>query len=150
MKAPDLNATIKPPRIAGIKTNMPGYRLAWHINASFSMNFALNLDWQKGNEDSLSSHQHYFCSFEDVELNWHLINNRGSGMFFFQSKPMFDYLLICNGDDIYDYFGRAVQSISHNKAIDHIFPFDFSLVKSKNSFYQNILSTKQYIEDLHV
>lgn len=129
---------------------MPCYRLAWHINASFSMNFALNLDWQKGSEGALSRHQHYFCSFEDVELNWHLINNRGSETFFFQSKPMFDYLLICNGDDIYGYFERAVQSIGQNKAIDHIFPFDFSLVKSKNSFYQNILETKHFIEDLHV
>ena len=35
------------PKIAGIKTVLPDYTLAWNINNSFDMNFSLNLDWEK-------------------------------------------------------------------------------------------------------
>ncbi len=151
VKTTDINNVIHAPKIAGIKAHMPAYKVAWQINNCYGMNFALNLDWQKEVKDkAVSAHQHYFYQFEDVELNWHLINNRGTTAFFFQSKPMFDYLLVCDGDDIYDYFGKAIDNIKQNKHIDYIFPFDFSLVKSKASYYQNILRNKQFIEDIHV
>ncbi len=146
----DFNSVIRPPRIAGIKSNMPAYKVAWHINNCYGMNFALNLDWQKDVKDKPSFHQHYFYQFEDVELNWHLVNNKGTAAYFFQSRPMFDYLLVCDGDDIYQYFEKAVESIRMHKFIDHVFPFDFDLLKSKASYYRNILRNKQFIEDLHV
>ncbi len=147
----DFNSVVKPPKIAGIKANMPAYKVAWQINNCYGMNFALNLDWLKEVKDKpMSGHQHYFYQFEDVELNWHLINNKGSSAFFFQSRPMFDFLLVCDGDDIYNYFEKAVDSIRQNKFIDYIFPFDFELVKSKASYYQNIIRNKYFIEDLHV
>lgn len=99
----------------------------------------------------LSKHQHYFCRFEDVELNWHLIQNKGDMSYFFQTKPLFDYLLICNGEDIYNYFERAMQSIKSSPKIDFIHPFDFQLVKSKEAFFNNFLKTKSFIEEyLHV
>lgn len=151
MKTQDINSVVKPPKIAGIKANLPAYKVAWHINQCYGMNFALNLDWQKEvREKHISSHQHYFYQFEDVELNWHLVNNKGSSAFFFQSRPMFDYLLVCDGDDIYQYFEKAVETIKQNKYIDHIFPFDFELLKSKASYYNNIIRNKYFIEDLHV
>jgi hypothetical protein len=151
LKSQDFNSVVRAPKIAGIKANMPAYKVAWHINDCYGMNFALNLDWEKDVKDkAMSVHQHYFYQFEDVELNWHLINNKGTTAFFFQSRPMFDYLLVCDGDDMYNYFEKAIQSIKDNRHIDHIFQFEFDLVKSKASYYQNIIRNKYFIEDLHV
>jgi hypothetical protein len=148
----DFNSVVTPPKIAGIKANVPFYKLAWLINQSFNIKLAFNLDWTKSNnETEISKHQHYFCRFDDVELNWHLIQNKGDMSYFFQTKPMFDYLLICNGEDIYNYFERAMQSIKTNSKIDFIHPFDFQLVKSKEAFFNNFLKTKLFIEEyLHV
>lgn len=127
------------------------YALAWQINKSFSMNLTCSLDWDKRVSNSMpeaSFHQHYYDFFEDVELNWHLLRNKGSESWFFQSKPMFDYLFICNGDDIYNYFERAVMAIRQNPKIEFVHSFDFNLIKSKDAFFNNILKTKLFIEDL--
>jgi hypothetical protein len=151
LKPKDFNTVVNPPKIAGIKTHLPAYKVAWQINDCYGMNFALNIDWVKEvKEKDASCHQHYFYQFEDVELNWHLINNKGTSAFFFQSRPMFDFLLVCDGDDIYNYFEKAIDTIRQNKHIDHIFPFDFELIKSKSAYYQNIIKNKFFIEDLHV
>lgn len=152
MSQKDFNSVIIPPKIAGIKANLPMFNLAWQINDSFSMNLACSLDWEKEILESAtpkSLHQHYFDHFEDVELNWHLLKNKGSESWFFQTKPLFDYLLICNGDDIYDYFGRAVQAIRLNQKIEFIHPFEFKQIKSKDIFFNNILNTRLFIEDLN-
>ncbi|HEY1047034.1 MAG TPA: hypothetical protein VGF79_11385 [Bacteroidia bacterium] len=152
MGAKDFNNVVTPPKIAGIKAGAPFYHLAWQINKSFSIELALNLDWTKQvDEITTSLHKHYFYRFEDVELNWHLVQNKGSDSYFFQTKPLFDYLLVCNGDDIYGYFERAIEAIKSNRKIEFIHPFDFNLVKSKEAFFNNILKTKSFIEDnLHV
>jgi hypothetical protein len=151
LKNQDFTSVVRPPKIAGIKANLPAYKVAWQINHCYGMNFALNLDWQKEVKDKqMSLHQHYFYQFEDVELNWHLVNNKGSSAFFFQSRPMFDFLLVCDGDDIYQYFEKAIDSISRNRHIEHVYPFDFDLLKSKASYYHNIIRNKYFIEDLHV
>ena len=116
------------------------------------MNLALNLPWEKElteNTEAYSLHQHYFDAFEDVELNWHLIQNKGSETNFLQSKPMFDFLLICNGDDIYNYFERALEALKTNPKIEFVHAFDFNMVKSKDVFFHNILNTKKFIEDLN-
>lgn len=114
------------------------------------MNLALSMDWEKETSEkgTISHHQHYFDRFEDVELNWHLIKNKGTEAWFFQSKPMFDYLLICNGDDIYNYFERAVKAIKENDKIEFLHPFEFNLVKSKDSFFNNILKSKLFTDDI--
>lgn len=144
----DINNVVTPPKIAGIKAGIPFYQLAWQINKSFDIHLALSMDWSKPTDSGDTSyHKHYFYRFEDVELNWHLIQNKGTESWFFQTKPMFDHLLICNGDDIYDYFGRAVESIKGNRKIEFIHSFDFNLVKSKDSFFNNILHTKSFIEE---
>ncbi len=151
MSFKDINSSIIPPKIAGIRTNLPIYQLAWHINQSFSMDFAYSLPWSKqleSNSDTRSFHHHFFDTFEDVELNWHLINNKGTELYFLQTKPMFDALLICNGDDIYKYFERAVESIKLNTKIEFIHQFGFDVVKSKDSFFNNLIQTRQFIEDL--
>ena len=139
------------PKIAGIKTVLPDYSLAWQINKCFGMNFALNLEWEKiGIENLISKHRHYYCLFEDVELNWHIIKNKGTNAYFFQSKPLFDYFLICNGDDIYGYFERAIEAIKSNNEIENIFEFNFQLIPKKAPFYNNILKNKSFIEDFNV
>lgn len=146
----DFNSVIVPPKIAGIKAGIPMYNLAWHINRSFSMDLVCCLDWEKETQaqpSDISYHQHYFDQFEDVELNWHLVRNKGSESWFFQSKPMFDYLFICNGEDIYNYFERSIQSLKQNAKIEFVHPFDFGLIKSKDAFFNNILKTKLYIDD---
>ncbi|MBL7837598.1 MAG: hypothetical protein JNM67_08785 [Bacteroidetes bacterium] len=151
MSQKNFNSVIIPPKIAGIKSSVPMFTLAWHINQSFGMNLACNLDWEKEVNTTIpaiSFHQHYFDVFEDVELNWHLMKNKGSESWFFQSKPMFDYLFICNGDDIYNYFERAVNAIKQNPKIEFVHAFDFGLIKSKDAFFNNILKTKLFIDDL--
>lgn len=147
----NFNSVIIPPKIAGIKANLPMFTLAWQINKSFGMNLVGSLDWEKEVNAAIpgiSFHQHYFDQFEDVELNWHLVRNKGSESWFFQSKPMFDCLFICNGEDIYNYFERAVNAMKLNSKIEFVHPFDFSLVKSKDAFFNNILKTKLFIDDL--
>lgn len=142
---------IIPPKIAGIKSVLPDYSLAWQINKSFGIDLVLNIDWEKEVTDlKISKHRHYYCHFEDVELNWHLIQNKGSNAWFFQSKPNFDFLLICNGEDIYGYFERAIESLKSNPNIDNIFSFDFQILPQKEHFYKNTLNTKYFLEDLHV
>ncbi|MCC6818928.1 MAG: hypothetical protein IT245_08560 [Bacteroidia bacterium] len=151
MSQKDFNSVIIPPKIAGIKANLPMYHLAWQINRSFNMDLVCSLDWEKEINLPLkttSFHQHYFDTFEDVELNWHLLRNKGNETWFFQSKPLFDFMLICNGDDIYGYFEKAVAALKQNSKIEFVHPFDFSLIKSKDAFFKNILKTKLYIEDL--
>lgn len=151
MRSKELKDVIIPPKIAGIKSTLPDFSLAWQINSSFNSSLELNSDWIKGNKDtSKSFHRHYFCYFEDVELAWHLIQNKGSSGYFFQSKPMFDFLFICNGDDLYNYFERSIDSIKSNLKIDHVFPFDFNLLPNRENYFHNILRTKQFIEDIHV
>lgn len=147
----DFQNVVIPPKIAGIKSVLPTYLLAWQINKSFGIEMSLNLDWNKvASNGKTSLHHHYYCYFEDVELNWHLVDNKGSEAWFFQSKPMFDYLLVCNGEDIYGYFERAVDAIKTNSKIEHIYPFDFEILPKKEPFYNNILRTKYFLEDLHV
>lgn len=147
----DFQNLVTPPKIAGIKSVLPAYSLAWQINQCFGMNLILNLEWSKSVSGGIQSqHMHYFCHFEDVELNWHLIQNKGTNAYFFQSRPMFDYLLICNGDDIYAYFERALEAIRTNVKIDNIFSFNFEIMPKKEPVYNNIIKTKYFIEDLHV
>lgn len=147
----DSNIGISTPQIAGIKTVLPDYSLAWQINQSYGINLCLSLEWEKpGIENLISKHRHYFCHFEDVELNWYLIKNKGTNTYFFQSKPLFDYFLICDGDDIYNYFERAIQAIKLNPQIENIFEFKFDLIPKKAAFYNNILKNKTFLEDFYV
>ena len=138
-------------KIAGIKSGSQTYQVAWQINHSFDMQMAMNLDWKVSMENKAESeHMHFFQTFEDVELNWHLVQNKGTLTPLFNSKPLFDYFFICEGDDIYGYFERAIEAIKNNDRIDGIYPFHFSLVKKQNQFLSNLKNTKQYIESLHV
>jgi hypothetical protein len=115
------------------------------------MNFSLNLDWEKkGVENLMSKHRHYYYPFEDVELTWHLIKNKGTHAYFFQTKPLFDFFLICDGDDMYNYFERAIEAIKKNPDIENIFEFNFELIPKKDHFYNNILNNKSFIEDFYV
>lgn len=150
MIAREFKNVLVPPKIAGIKTALPAHSMAWLINQLYGVQFRLSLDWQKQDKHILSHHHHFFCRFEDVELNWHLIQNKGNSMYFCQTKPLFDYLLICNGEDIYSYFERAVEAIKPDRQISIIFPFDFGLLKQKEAYYENFLQTRYFIEDLHV
>lgn len=151
MKNLKTDRVVTPPKIAGIRSTAPIYRIAWTINRCFHTDFSLSYDWAKSGEILDSKHSHYFCRFEDVDLNWHLISNKGSEEYFLKTKPLFDALLICDGDDLFSYFDRAIQSVKASRDIEFIHPFDFNLVKSKDSFFSNILNTKYFIEDyLHV
>jgi len=101
------------PKVAGIKSALPEHQVAWQINKSFDINMGLNLEWVRPlPEKKTSLHRHYYCYFEDVELHWHLIKNKGDQAYFFQSNPLFDYLLICQGEDLYNYFDRTVKIYS--------------------------------------
>ena len=61
-------------QIAGIKANYPAYSVAWQINQAFDMQFHMSLDWAIENKvGEVNKHIHFFEQFEDVELNWHLI-----------------------------------------------------------------------------
>jgi hypothetical protein len=127
------------------------HSLAWQINRSFNMNLCMSLDWvRKKDSSDASRHLHYFCRFEDVELNWHLIKNKGDRSYFFNSKPLFDYLLLCNGEDIYGYFERAVEAYKNSDQAGQIFSFGFELLKQKDDYFENILQTRYFIEDLNV
>jgi hypothetical protein len=139
-------------KIAGIKANIPTYQVAWQVNKCFDMQLAMNIDWTIGGEGNKSSHLHYFQEFEDVELKWYLVQNKGSHDVLFNSKPLFDYFLLCSGDDIYGYFERAVKAMQENNRIDGVFPIRFSLVKQKDNFLGNIdvKSNKKYLESIHV
>ncbi len=138
-------------KVAGIKTGLQTYQVAWQINKDFDMQFAMNLDWLVESEDkTLSEHLHYFQPFEDVELNWHLVQNKGTSAVLFNSRPLFDYILVCEGNDIYNYFERAVEAVKQNSRIDGIFPFQFNMVKKQDHFINNLKNTKQFIESLHV
>ncbi|MDI1233864.1 MAG: hypothetical protein PSX81_06260 [bacterium] len=140
-------------KIAGIKANLYGYQVAWLVNQSFDMQLTMNEDWIIG-EDSTekSEHLHFFQEFEDVELKWYLVQNRGSAGVLYQSKPLFDYFLICFGEDIYGYFERAVSAIIDAGKIDGIFPLSFSLIKTQENFLtnMNVKNNKKYIESPHV
>lgn len=138
-------------KIAGIKSGLQTYQVAWQINHDFDMHLSMNLDWEMTTENNVKSeHLHYFQTFEDVELNWFLVQNKGTASVIFNSKPLFDYLLICEGDDIYGYFERAVEAVMKNDRIDGIFPLNFSIIKKRNNVLQNIKNTRQFIESLHV
>lgn len=117
------------------------------------MQLTMNEDWIIGEEIAQKSeHLHFFQEFEDVELKWYLVQNRGSAAVIYQSKPLFDYFLICSGDDIYGYFERAVQAIANENKIDGIFPLQFSMIKTPENFLNNmnVKNNKKYIESLHV
>ncbi len=138
-------------QIAGIKANYPAYSVAWQINQAFDMQFHMSLDWEIENKvGEVNKHIHFFEQFEDVELNWHLIQNRSEKSFIFNSKPLFDYFLICHGEDIYKYFERAVASVENTSIISHIFSFPFSIVKPQNSIYNNLINTKNFISEYNV
>lgn len=140
-------------KIAGIKANLPGYQVAWLVNNNFDMQLTMNEDWVVGDDTpNRSEHQHFFQAFEDVELKWYLVQNRGSAGVIYQSKPLFDYFLICAGEDIYGYFERAVKAIDNEKKIDGIFPLQFSMIKVQENFFanMNVKSNKRYLELLHV
>ncbi len=140
-------------KLAGIKANIPGYQVAWQINKSFDMQLTMNEDWVIDTETTQpSEHLHFFQEFEDVELKWYLVQNRGSAGVLYNSKPLFDYFLLCAGDDIYGYFERAVEAIQKAKKIDGIFPLQFSMIKSHENFLMNmnVKNNKKYLESLHV
>ncbi len=140
-------------KIAGIKANIPTYQVAWLINKYFDMQFTMNLDWTIGvDEADKSEHLHFFQEFEDVELKWYLVQNKGSKDVLFNSKPLFDYFLICSGDDIFGYFERAIKEIKKIKKIDGVFPLSFSMLKSPGNFLVNmdIKNNKKYLESIHV
>ncbi len=138
-------------KIAGIKSVWPTYQVAWQINRDFDMQLAMNIDWKVSMENNMESeHHHYFQNFEDVELNWYLVQNKGTSSALFQSKPLFDYFLICEGNDIYGYFERAFEAIKLNGRLDGIFTFHFAMIKKQANFFDNIKNTKQFIESQHV
>jgi hypothetical protein len=85
-----------------------------------------------------------------VELNWHLIENKGSNSYFLKTQPNFDYFLICSGEDLFSYFSRALEDLKKAPKIEHIFGFELSFVKNPDFIYQNIKKTKEFINDLHV
>jgi len=133
--------------IAGIKTAAPAYQVAWQLNHNFEMNFEMNLDWEHNTKKEIkSSHTHYFDTFEDVELNWHLIQNKGDNAFLFKSNPLFDYFLFCYGDDIYHYFKRAIASVHQTSKINSIYQFSFELLPKTNPFLINLLNTKKFTD----
>lgn len=138
-------------KIAGIKANLQAYQVAWRVNRQFDMQMGMNIDWTIEMKDkSVSSHLHFFQAFEDVELNWHLVQNKGTAGLLFNSKPPFDYFLVCTGDDIYGYFERAVEAVKNSDRIDGIFAFSFSMIKTPRHFYDNLQNIKQYTDFLHV
>lgn len=138
-------------KIAGIKAGLQTYQVAWQINRDFDMQLGMNLDWLvESAQGKVSEHLHYYQPFEDVELNWHLVQNKGTADVLFNSRPLFDYLLVCEGNDIYNYFERAIEAVKKNDRIDGIFPFQFSMVKRQDNFLNNLKNTKQFIESLHV
>lgn len=138
-------------QIAAIKSALPSYQLAWQINQAYNMDFEMSDDWEKTNQDiANSTFTHYFYQFEDVELNWHLIINKGSNAFFLKTKPMFDYFLICVGEDIYDYFSKAIVCIQNSDKIENVFKFNASQIKNQDVIFQNIKRTKDFIKNLHV
>ncbi|MES2618070.1 MAG: hypothetical protein V4613_09325 [Bacteroidota bacterium] len=138
-------------KIAGIKANLQAYQVAWQVNALFDMQLGMNIDWQIEVKDKgISDHLHFFQAFEDVELNWHLVQNRGTAGSLFNSKPPFDYFLICTGDDMYGYFERAMEAIKTSNRIDGIYQFQFSMIKASQHFYNNLQKSKQFSEFLHV
>lgn len=140
-------------KLAGIKANLPGYQVAWLINHNFDMQLTMNENWMVGEDTApQSEHLHFFQEFEDVELKWYLVQNRGSSTVIYQSKPLFDYFLICLGDDIYGYFERAVNAIKNENKIDGIFPLQFSMIKNQENFLtnMNVKNNKKYLESPHV
>lgn len=150
MSAPDIKNELILPKIAGLKSIQPPHTVAWEINRCFGMNFKLSKDWHKVYKDKSFSFIHFFCRFEDVELNWHLIFNRGEQSWFFKSKPIFDYILVCNGDDIYGYFERALDAIRNSSKNIQAFKFSFQQVPDKDAYFSNFIISKQFIEDFHV
>jgi hypothetical protein len=139
------------PKVAGLKSALPEHQVAWQINKSFDIQMGLNLEWVRPLPDEKTSlHRHYYCYFEDVELHWHLIKNKGDQAYFFQSNPLFDYLLICQGEDLYNYFERAVNSINEGSNIDYIYNIPFQKIPSKNLFFDNFLNTKKFLEAYYV
>lgn len=138
------------PKIAGVKSSMLPHVVAWEINRCFAMNFKLSSNWQKEKHQNVSEFLHFFCRFDDVDLNWHLIMNRGERTWFFNSRPLFDYLLVCNGEDIYNYFERALKAIQLNSRQIQAFQFSFRQVSDKDAYFSNFLKTKHFIEDFHV
>jgi hypothetical protein len=85
-----------------------------------------------------------------VELNWHLIANKGSYSYFLKTKPNFDYFFICSGEDLFSYFNRALEDLKKAPKVEHIFDFDLSIIKNPDFIYQNIKKNKEFINDLHV
>lgn len=138
-------------QIAGIKSNFPAYSVAWQINETFDMQLCMSLNWEiLFNKTEKSSHLHFYQQFEDVELNWHLVQNKGDKTFIFKSNPTFDYFIICHGEDIYGYFNRLISALSNAPLISNIFAFPFSKVKPQDPIYNNLIETKQYISDYNV
>jgi hypothetical protein len=138
-------------KIAGIKSGLSTYQVAWHINKQFDMQMAMNDDWKVEAENKVTSdHHHFFQYFEDVELNWYLVQNKGTASVLFQSQPLFDYFLICEGEDIFGYFERAVEAVKSDSKLDGIYPIPFSMVKKQGYFLDNIKKTRQFIESQHV
>jgi len=137
--------------IAAIKTTLPIYSLAWQINQSFKMDFHLSHNWEKQSEQNkISLHNHCYGYFEDVELHWHLLENKGSNAYFLQTKPLFDYFFICNGDDIFKYFSMAVLEIKKNNAIENIFLIENKKIKNADSILNNLINTKEFQNDINV
>jgi hypothetical protein len=151
LKHKDLNNFPFDIHIAAIKSALPSYKLAWQINQAFFMDFEMSVEWEKTNQQGQMGYfTHFFYRFEDVELNWHLIDNRGANAYFLQTKPMFDFYLICVGEDIYDYFSKAIEAIQDSQKIENVFRFSPSHIKNIDVIYQNITKTKEFIKDLHV
>ncbi len=135
-------------KIAAIETKLPAYKLAIILNELFSFNFEMNLDWESIHENENLKHHHYFDYFEDVEMKWHLIQNKSfnSEKYIFKTKPLFDFFLLSEGKDYYQYFERALKAFSQSSSLK-INAFDISNIKNKNCFIpNNLINSNLYLK----
>ncbi len=135
-----------------LKSNYKGYSVAWQLNKSFEMNLKLNEDWTVTDKEKESEHSHYYQYFDDVDLHWHLVQNKGTNSTLIKLTPSFDYILFCSGADPYQYFDRCINSIKTSKIINfsHLLIFDNLPNNEKNSILQNILRTPTFLKEYNV
>jgi hypothetical protein len=92
---------------AGVISGLQLHSVAWLLNNNFS------LDLSRVDPLVTPQSEYNFCyqRFEDVNLQWFLIENKGLMRYFIKSRPLFDYVLMVRGEDHNKYFRRALEAL---------------------------------------
>jgi hypothetical protein len=86
--------------IIALHTTLDAPKMAWQADMVLGTSFTL---YPKPFEavigKNTSKHERYFCSDSEKNIEWWMIDNKGSGGYLYEAKPIPDILIVVRGDD---------------------------------------------------